>query len=325
MRTYIIRRVAGSLFVVLAVLSLVFGLNHLAPGSPAVTILQSNATPANVAAMNKQLGLDRPILTQFVNYIWHALHGNFGNSYYSHTSALLSVLHRVPVTAELAFLTIVISSLIAIGLATLNARVRKGWLSKIIDVGTLLGLSIPTFLSGLLLLLLFGLYWRGIVPAGGWVFFNSSPVGNLKTTVLPVVALALPTVAIIYRSLRASMNDVLDRDYVTFGRAAGFREGQVIRSVVLPNAILPTTTVVGLLLGYLLGGSLIIETTLSIPGLGQEVVNALQRRDFPVASASIAVIAVVFVTINLIIDVIYAFLSPRIRAMYSRKIRVGEI
>jgi peptide/nickel transport system permease protein len=231
----------------------------------------------------------------------------------------------MPVTAELAFLTLLLSSTAAIGLAILNARVRKGWLSKVIDVVTLVGLSIPSFLSGLLLLLFFGLYWRGIFPAGGWVFFTTSPWGNLKTAVLPVIALSLPTVAIIYRSLRASMNDVLDRDYVTFGRAAGFREGRVISSVVLPNAILPTTTVVGLLLGYLLGGSLIIETTLTIPGLGQAVVNALQRRDFPVASASIAVIAVVFVAINLIIDVIYAFLSPRIRAMYSRKIRVREI
>jgi peptide/nickel transport system permease protein len=323
-RTYIIRRILGSLFVVFAVLSVIFVLNHLA-GSPATAILQSDATPKNIAAMNRQLGLDRPILSQYVSFIWHAVHGNFGKSYYSHGDALTAVLQRVPVTAELAFLTLILSTAGAIALASLNARVRKGWLSKIIDVGTLLGLSIPTFLSGLLLLLLFGLYWRGILPAGGWVFFTASPVGNLKTCVLPVIALSLPTVAIIYRSLRASMNDVLDRDYVSFGRAAGFREGRVIRSVVLPNAILPTTTVIGLLLGYLLGGSLIIETTLSIPGLGQEVVNALQRKDFPIASASIAVIAVVFVTINLIIDVIYAFLSPRIRAMYSRKIRVREI
>ena len=231
-------------------------------------------------------------MVQYVNFIWHALHGNFGASYYSHGSALLAVMRRMPVTAELAFLTLAVSTGIAIGLAALNARVRKGWLSKVIDVITLFGLSIPSFLSGLLLLLLFGLYWRGILPAGGWVFFTASPLGNLKTCVLPVIALSLPTVAIIYRSLRASMNDVLDRDYVTYGRAAGFREGRVIRSVVLPNAILPTTTVIGLLLGYLLGGALIIETTLSIPGLGQEVVNSLQRRDFPVASASIAVIAV---------------------------------
>jgi peptide/nickel transport system permease protein len=324
MRAYVVRRVLGSLFVMLAALSLVFVMTRVAPGKPAETILGAAATPESVAELNHQLGLDESLGAQYVDYMWNAVHGDFGDSYYSHESAMATVIDRIPVTAELAFLTMLASVVVALGLTIVTARARSRWLNGVADGASLIGLSIPTFWSGLLLLLLFGLYWPDIIPAGGWVYFSDDPIENLKTCILPVFALSLPTFAILYRSLRSSMQDVVHRDYVTYGRAAGLREGKVIRKVAVPNAIVPTATVAGLLLGYLLGGSLIIETIMSIPGLGQLVVYSLQRRDYPVATASIAVIAVSFVLVNLAVDLVYATLSPRVRDLYSRKVTIRE-
>ena len=324
MRAYVFRRLIGSVVVLFGAVSLVFALTRIAPGDPATTILGAAATPEAVDELNHQMGLDRSIPVQYLDYITGAVRGDFGDSYYSHSSAFDSVVDRLPVTFELAGLTITVSVLVALGLAIATARVRGRWFTRGVDGITLVGLSIPTFWSGLLLLLLFGLYWPGIVPAGGWVFVSESLTENLKSCILPVIALSIPTIAILYRALRASMNDVLNRDYVTYARANGIREGRVIRKVAVPNAIVPTATVAGLLLGYLLGGSLIIETIYSIPGLGQLVVNSLRRGDHPVASAAVSVIAFTFVLINFLVDITYAYLSPKVRELYSRKITLRE-
>lgn len=318
------RRVAGSIVVLFSIISLIFGLTHLAPGDAAATILGNAATPESINDLNHKLGLDRSMVEQYGRYITHAVRGDFGNSYYSGQPALPSVIHRLPVTLELSVLTMTVSILAALALCVLTARVRRRWLTRTVDALTLVGLSVPTFWSGLLLLLLFGLYWRHIVPAGGWVFFSHSIVDNLRSCILPVAALSIPTIALLYRALRSSMVDVLDRDYVTFARASGVREGKVIRRVAVPNAIVPTATVAGLLLGYMLGGSLIIETIYSIPGLGQLVVQSFQHRDYPVASASVAVLAFAFIVINLVVDLTYASLSPRVSELYARKITMRD-
>jgi len=323
-RAYAIRRALGSLFVLFATISLIFALTHLSQGDPAATILGSAATPEAIVDLNHQLGLDRPLPVQYGQYISHAVRGDFGDSYYTNEPAMPSVIERLPVTLELAFLTMGVSVVVALGLVVLLARVRRRSVTRAVDGMTLVGLSVPTFWSGLLLLLLFGLYWPNIVPAGGWVFFSDSIVDNLRSCILPVTALAIPTIAILYRALRTSMADVVNRDYVTFARAAGVREGKVISRVAVPNAIVPTATVAGLLLGYLLAGSLIIETIYSIPGLGQLVVYAFQRHDYPVASASVAVMAFAFILINLVVDLVYAHLSPKVSDLYSRKITMRE-
>jgi ABC-type dipeptide/oligopeptide/nickel transport system permease component len=323
-RGYVVRRLIGSLVVLFMTVTLIFVLTRVAPGDPAATILGAAATPEAVAKLNHDMKLDRSLPVQYVDYISKAVRGDFGESYYSHLPALHSVVDRLPVTGELALLTMTVSVLAALGLAIATARVRARWFSRLVDGTTLVGLSIPTFWSGLLLLLLFGLYWPDIVPAGGWTFFSDSPVENLRRCVLPVIALSVPTIAILYRALRASMKDVLNRDYVTFARASGVREGRLIRKVAVPNAVVPTATVAGLLLGYMLGGSLIIETIFSIPGLGQLVVLSLQRRDFPVATAAVSFVAFGFILINFLVDVIYAYLSPRVRELYSRKTTMRE-
>jgi peptide/nickel transport system permease protein len=319
LRSYLTRRVLGSVFVLYAVTSLVFVLNRLAPGSPAEVILGSSATPRSIAQLNRQLGLNLPLWHQYFLYLGNALHGNFGLSYYSHTSALAAVLGRVPVTAELAILTILVSIVVSVAMAALTTRFRARALDGAADAVFLAFLSVPTFWSGLLLLLLFGVYWQGVLPASGWVFLSANPVGNLETCILPVAALSLPTIAILYRSLKPAMADVSRRDYVSYAKAVGFTDRRVIGGIVLPNAAVPVTTVAGVLLGYLIGGSLIIETILSIPGLGQEVVNSFQRRDYPIASASICVVALFFVVINLSVDLVYAALNPKVRQLYASK------
>lgn len=324
MRAYVLRRVLGSLFVLFATVSLIFMLTRVAPGDPAATILGSAATPESITDLNHQLGLDRSLLAQYGRFLGDAVRGDFGDSYYTHEPAMPSVAERLPVTAELAILTMLVSVAAALGLAILTARLRRRWVNRAVDGVTLVGLSIPTFWSSLLLLLLFGLYWPDIIPAGGWTFISDSVVDNLRHCILPVFALSIPTTAILYRALRTSMNDVLDRDYVTFARAAGVKEGKVIRSVAVPNAVVPTATVAGLLLGYMLGGSLIVETVYSIPGLGQLVVYSFQRRDYPVATAAVSVMALGFIVINLVVDITYARLSPRVSELYSRKITMRE-
>jgi peptide/nickel transport system permease protein len=317
MWTYVSRRLVASVFVIYAVASLVFFLNRLAPGSPAEVILGDGATRQGIAQLNQQLGLDRPLWQQYLSYIGHAVHGDFGTSYYSHGSAFSAAVGRLPVTIELAVLTIVASLVLAVGMATLTARYRNSALRGATDVTFLVFLSVPAFVSGLMLLLLFGLYWQGILPASGWVFISESLWGNLKSCVLPVIALTLPTAAILYRSLKLEMAEVGRRDYVSYAQAVGLTPRRILGRMVLPNAAIPVVTVAGVLFGYLFGGTLVVETIFSIPGLGQEIVNSFQRRDYPIASASICLIAVFFVVISLLVDILYAALNPKLRQMYA--------
>lgn len=319
MKTYVTRRVLASIFVVYAVASLIFVLNRMAPGSPAEVILGDGASKQGLAELNRQLGLDRPLWRQYISYIGHALHGNFGNSYYSHGSALSAAVGRLPVTIELAVLTITVSLVLAVGMGALTSRFRSAVLHGASDATFLTFLSLPAFVTGLMLLLLFGVYWQGVLPASGWVFISHSPIDNLKTCVLPVITLTLPTAAILYRSLKPEMADVARRDYVSYARAVGLSQRRIIGGVILPNASVPVVTVAGVLFGYLFGGTLVVETIFSIPGLGQEIVNSFQRRDYPIASASICLIAVFFVVVSLIVDLVYAALNPKVRQLYASK------
>lgn len=323
MKAYVTRRLLASVFVVYAIASLVFVLNRLAPGSPAATILGPAATESSIRELNAQLGLDKPMWQQYLSYLGNAVKGDFGNSYYSQGSAFSAAVDRVPVTLELAVLTILLSLVLAVTMAAWTSRSRSRILRSTTDAVFLGFLSMPAFVTGLLLVLLFGVYWQGVLPAGGWIFVSDSLVGNLKSAVLPVIALTLPNAAILYRSLKPEMADVAQRDFVSYGRAVGLSERRLIGRVILPNAAVPVATVAGVLFGYLFGGALIVETIFTIPGLGQEIVNSFQRRDYPVASASICLIAVFFVVISLAVDMFYAALNPKVRQLYASKDSAG--
>jgi peptide/nickel transport system permease protein len=326
MGAYVARRFAGSLVVLFCALGVIFLLTRLAPGSPAASILGVEAAdPASVSALNHSMGLDLPLPLQYLDFLRRSAQGDFGTSYYTHRPAVISVLERVPVTLELAGLTIVVSVLVSGFLALIAASRRNSKVDGGLRVVTLLAISIPNFWLGLLLILFFGLYVPGILPPSGWVDFTTDPIGNLQHCLLPVIVLSLPTIAVLFRSLRVSLLDVLNRDYVTYGHAMGLSEGRVLRRVALPNAVIPTATVAGLVLGYLIGGSLIVETVFSIPGLGNLVVYAFSKRDFPVATGAVLFVAVGFITINFLVDVAYAYFSPRIRDLYSRKTSLAEM
>ena len=204
----------------------------------------------------------------------------------------------------------------------LYSTARRGKLGDVaIRVATVIGVSVPSFWLGLLLLMLFGLYLRDLLPAGGWVPFSDDPVGNLAHLVLPASVLGLGTVALVSRTLQVSMRDTMQRDYVTFGRSAGLSERRVIRSLALPNAVVPTVTVVGLLVGVLISGAVIVETVFTIPGVGRLMVQSLRNQDIPVATGATLFLAAVFLALNTAVDVLYAWLDPRLRELYARPSR----
>jgi peptide/nickel transport system permease protein len=319
MRSYLTRRVLSAVFVIFAITSLVFFLNRLASGSPAETILGGSATPEAIAQVNHQLGLDLPLWQQYLRFLWHAVRGDFGDSYYSHSSAFAAAWARVPVTLELAVLTMICSIVLSVVMASLVARYRSRVLRGATDGLFLLFLSLPAFVTGLLLVLLFGLVWQDVLPASGWVFLSDSVGKNLETAVLPVIALTLPNAAVLYRSLQPEMADVAKRDYVGYARAVGLRDGRIIGRIMLPNAAVPVVTVAGVLFGYLFGGTLIVESIFSIPGLGQLIVNSFQRRDYPVASASLFLMTLFFVVTSLLVEIFYAALNPKVRQLYETK------
>jgi peptide/nickel transport system permease protein len=191
-------------------------------------------------------------------------------------------------------------------------------------VGTVVGISIPNFWLALLLLLLFGVYIPGILPAGGWVHFASDPIGNLRHIVLPAFVLGMVTLALVTRTFRASVLDALTRDYVTFARSMGMRESRVMYSVAAPNAMIPTTTVIGIAVGSLISGAIIVETVFAIPGVGSLLVDAFQKKDYSLGIGATLFMATCFVIATFCVDVLYAYFNPRIRDLYLRRARLAN-
>jgi peptide/nickel transport system permease protein len=322
---YVLNRLAASIVVLWAVATLVFGMLQLAPGDAAQVQLGVSARPEDLAALRARMGLDRPLHLQYVSYMFGLVRGDLGSSLFSGQPVRDLLWDRAPTTIELALVTVFVSSAIAILLGVVSAATRDSALDGAIRIATVIGISIPTFWSGLLVLLVFGLYVPGVLPAGGWVPFFDDPLANLRHLILPVTVLSLAQIAIISRTLRISMFDVLSSDYVLFARAMGLPQRSVLRSVALPNAIIPTTTLIGLAVASLTAGAVVTEVVFTIPGIGQLMVNAFQRRDYPVAMAAILFAAVFFVVMNFVVDMVYAIINPKIRALYRRRVSVADV
>jgi peptide/nickel transport system permease protein len=227
------------------------------------------------------------------------------------------VLAAAPSTIELTLLAVFVSSLVAVGLGMAAASRRGGRRDTAIRVGTVIAISIPNFWLALLLVLLFGLWVPGVFPSSGWVSLGSDPWQNLLHAALPAFVLGLPNLAIVTRTLRVSMLEALDSDYVRFGRSRGLGEPRLLRSLALPNAVIPTTTVIGLAVGLLISGTVIVENVFSIPGVGRLMVSSFQQKDYPVAIGATLFTAVAFIIVNLIVDMLYAVLNPRIKELYA--------
>jgi peptide/nickel transport system permease protein len=304
MLIFIIRRILVSIPVLWGVLTLVFFSIHLVPGDPVQVMLFGHGTAQDMARLRHELGLDKPIWEQYVNFMGGAIHLDFGNSIVSQQPVFHEIMVRLPYTAQLAGCAFVLALFFGLSAGVMAAVLNRTIIGTAITALTVLGISIPEFVLATLLALLFGVQ-LGWLPVAG--------TEGLTSLVLPSVALALAITATVTRLTRATMVDILGEDYVRTARAKGLRWWRVLVKHALRNGLIPLTTVLGLTLAGLLGGAVIIEIVFARPGLGSLAVNAANARDFPVIQGTTFFFALLLITANLIVDILYAFLDPRIR------------
>lgn len=307
---YVLRRLLQLVPIALGVTILVFFLIHLVPGDPAVTILGNQATPARVALLHHQWGLDRPLPVQYAKFMGRIVHGNLGDSLFYGVSAGHLVLQRLPVTLWLIGLGMLLSVVIAVPLAALAATNRDRIPDHVVRAVPLIGLGFPPFWVGIVLLLVFGLHLGRAFPVGG---YGNGFVGHLHSMFLPALTVAFGIAPILIRSLRASLLEVLESEYVTTARSKGLPESRVLVRHALRNAVISTVTVLGVNIGYLVGGTLVIEQVYALPGIGQLMINSIFQRDFPVVQAVTLVFSIMVVLVYLLSDVAHALLDPRVR------------
>ena len=305
MRAFLLRRLVHAVFVVWGVVTVVFFLVRLT-GDPAALLVDATATREEVARTRQMLGLDRPLYVQYVDFLTSAPLGDFGVSIRERRPAMRMVLeHFWPATAQLALAALVLAVLLPIPLGVIAATHRNGLVDHLSRLGSLFLQSMPSFWLGLMLILLFAVALGGLLPAFGW--------GTLRHLILPAVTLAAAPLAQNVRLIRSGMLEVLQHDYVRTARAKGLAERGVIYRHAFRNAAGPFLTVSGLSLGFMLSGTIVIETVFSWPGMGRLIVQAVPGRDFPVIQAAVFLFAMLFVAVNLVVDVLQGLLDPRAR------------
>ncbi|MDO5647072.1 ABC transporter permease [Paracoccus sp. (in: a-proteobacteria)] len=319
MLAFTLRRLVQSVLVMLVVALVAFSLFRFV-GDPVATMLGQEATVADRAALREQLGLNDPILVQFMNFISRALTGDFGISYRLREPVMPLILSRLPATLELALISGTVAFLGGVGLGIYTALNRRGGLSSVIMTTSLIGVSLPTFLIGVLLIWVFAveLQWlpsfgRGdTVRLGWWTTGLLTPTGRLSL-ILPAITLGLYQMTLIMRLVRAEMLEVLRTDYIKFARARGLSQRAIHFGHALKNTLVPVITITGLQLGSIIAFSIITETVFQWPGVGALFINSVQSVDVPVMAAYLMMIALVFVVINLIVDMLYYAVDPRLR------------
>jgi peptide/nickel transport system permease protein len=313
MLSYICKRLLLTLPTLSLVAVAVFLIIRLIPGDPALVLLGEGADAASLASMRVELGLDRPLPVQFVTWLQHAVRGDLGRSIVSGEPVAGLILQRFGLTAAVVLVAVTAATLIAAIAGLLAAWRRNSAIDlAVVGVATVV-LAIPSFWLGLVLLLLFGLK-LGWLPFVGYIPFSESAVQAMLFLVLPVVTLTITESGVLTRMMRSSSIDVLQLDYVTHARAKGLSERAVLTRHVFPNAFAPTLTLVGLTLGHLLGGIAVIETVFTLPGLGRLMVDSVLARDYPVVQGCLLFTAVVYVVVNLVVDLCYPFFDPRVTA-----------
>ncbi|RLA06325.1 MAG: glutathione ABC transporter permease GsiC [Gammaproteobacteria bacterium] len=300
----IIRRFAAALLVIFGVSVAVFVLTHIIPGDPVEVMLGERASTADRAALAKAYGLDRPVGEQMVDYYRGLMRFDLGDSLFHHRPVVDLIAERVPATVELAAAAMAIALVVALVLGIISAWYARTWVDQGARVISLLGVSIPNFWLGPLLILAGSVYL-------GW--FPVSGRSGLNSLVLPAITLGTALAAIVARMLRNSLLEIAEADFVRTARAKGLGEWTILWRHSLRNALLPVVTLVGLQVGAILGGSVIVETVFSWPGIGRLTVEAIQSRDYPVVQGCVLLIATLYVVVNLMTDVAYGLIDPRIR------------
>ena len=312
MTAYILRRLVMLVPVLIVVGVVVFGLVHLTPGDPAAVILGDRATPEDIARLRTQLGLNDPLPVQFVRWFGNMLRLDFGESIFLGEPVTQALLNRVQPTVLLTLYALAIQVLIGIPAGVLAAVRYNSPLDRVLTVVAISGSATPTFFLGILLILIFAVRLRWL-PSGGYVPFGEDLAAHVKGMLLPAFALGFSAAGLLARMVRSSMLDVLREDYVRTAFAKGLPEQLVIVRHALRNALIPALTVLGISIGALLGGAVVTETVFTIPGMGRLVVQSIARRDYPVIQGAIVAIALTYVLVNLIVDVLYVYIDPRVR------------
>lgn len=293
---------------------LVFGAMHLIPGSYVDVLLGvgQDISPEQRQQIVSSYGLDQPVPVQYVKWLGNVLTGDFGNSLKSGQPVAGEILSRLPVTLELAVLATIVSLILAIPAGIVSALYRGRWPDTVLRLIALVGLSVPNFLIATLLVLLVSTQWK-ILPTTGFVPIGDGIWPNLKSLIMPTISLGALLAASIMRMMRSSMLEELSKEYLTVARAKGLQQKSVVLGHALRNSLIPVITVVGIQTGYMLGGTVIIEQVFAIPGIGRLALDAVNQRDYPLVQGTVMFIAGAFVFMNMVTDVVYGFVDPRIR------------
>lgn len=313
MTGYISRRLLAIAPLLLLISALVFSMTFLIPGDPARILAGGlHASPDQVTAVRHQLGLDKPVAVQYWHWLTHALSGNLGSSLFSHTSVAAEIARRFPITLSLAIGALVVTVVLGVP-AGIAAGTRPGSLiDRMVTLGTSTAIAIPDFWLGIMLVIVFAVKFKAL-PAIGYVPITQSPVEWATHLYLPWLALGIAGAAPIARQLRGALIDVLDQDYIRTAGAKGLPEWVIVFKHALKNAAIAPVTVVGIQFAYLLGGTVILEYIFSIPGLGLYFFDALNGKDLPVIQGVTLVVALTFVFLNLAVDILYAYINPKVR------------
>ena len=312
MLRFVIYRTISALPVLIVVSLVCFLIMWIVPGDVAAEIAGADATPQQIAMIRANLGLDRPLIERAADWYWNLLHGDLGRSYLLNRSVAEAVLERLPVTLSLAGLALALAIVLGVLLGVAAAVNHNRGLDQGAMALALVGLSLPDFWLGLMLIVLFGVH-LGWLPTGGFVPLTEDPVGWVRSMTLPALTLAFTQMGVIARMTRSSMLDALGQDYIRTARAKGLGSGEVVFVHALRNALIPIVTVVGVMTGVLIGGAVVIETVYSLPGVGRLIVGAIQRRDYPIIQGGLLMTAAIFVFVNIVVDVLYGLLDPRVR------------
>jgi len=296
----------------LALTMVSFALVHVIPGDPALVMMGGEGTPQAVEELRHQLGLDRPLHVRYLEWLGQISRGDLGQSLYNKTRVSEELVWRMPTTLALVSLALVFAVGVGVPAGLLSAAFRNSWIDHAARLLTLVSLSLPSFWLGLMLIILFSL-WLNLLPIVGYEPITQGFWKAIPYLILPSLALGANLAALLTRLTRSSMLEVLGQDYVRTAKAKGLRDRAVLMRHALRNALIPIVTAIGISLGILLGGSAVIETVFVLPGVGQLVVRSLYNRDLPVIQGLILYVAVVYVLVNLLVDILYTYLDPRLR------------
>src|ERR1700675_3992056 len=312
MVSYILRRILATLPVMAIVALFVFSLLYIAPGDPAVVIAGEQASPEDVERIRQSLGLDRPFLVQFGSWVWHILHGHLGTSIFNNLPVTALIAQRLEPTISLMTIALVLTIVIAVPLGVIAAWKAGSWVDRTIMAFAVFAFSLPVFVVGYVLAFVFALQFEWL-PVQGYTPLAEGFWPWLQNLILPAIALGSVYIALIARITRASMLEVLQQDYIRTARAKGLDQRSILFVHALKNAAVPIITVIGIGVALLIGGAVVTESVFAIPGLGRLTIDAILRRDYPVIQGIVLMFSFLYVLVNLMVDVTYTLVDPRIR------------